>query len=350
MPNSTNKKQPTMVILRALALGDFFTGLPALRALSRAFPDHRRFLTCPGWLKPIVQMTGVADVLIDGAVFNESAGKAGQYRVPTDLQERIKLEQAQLNGLKGAPYEPDIAVNLRGQRIALHEALLALKPHRFIGFYNPDVPASKGGPIWHPEEYEVVRYCRLLQENGIPADPRDLHIDPPNITVPDYIRGATVIHPGAGSPARCWPVERWVAVAQWELERGNRVIITGGPHEVDLSMKLAALTGLPPDSIFSGRTDIMELCALVSASGKVICADTGIAHLAVAFSTPSVVIKGPEPPTRFGPPPHLPIHRALWAGMKGDTYTDTPDPGLLKIQVEDVFKEILSLERDLPWP
>ena len=192
-----------------------------------------------------------------------------------------------------------------------------------------------------------IRYCRLLQENGIPADPHDLHIDPPLMPVPEFIHGATIIHPGAGSPARCWPLERWAAVARWESRRGKRVILTGSPQEIELSVKVARLAGLHPDCIFSGQTDIMELSALVSASDKVICSDTGIAHLAVAFCTPSVVIKGPEPPTRFGPPPHLPIHRALWAGMKGDTYTDLPDPGLLKIQVEDVINEILSLEHYL---
>jgi ADP-heptose:LPS heptosyltransferase len=341
---SSNKNQPTMVILRALALGDFLTGLPALRALAQAFPEHHRILTCPSWLRPLARMTGVVDELIDGAYFGEESGNAGLYKVPTDLQERIALEKSQLNGLR-APKEPDIAVNLRGQRIALHEALLQLKPHRLIGFYNPDVPETIGSPIWRSDEYEVVRWCRLLQENGIPADPHDLHIASPDCDVPENIRGGTIIHPGAGSPARCWPVERWAAVARWETRRGKKVILTGSSHEIDLAAKVSACAELPPESILAGRTDILKFSALVAAAGKVICTNTGIAHLAVAFRTPSIVLFGPEPPGRFGPPPHLPIHRTLWVGTKGDTYGNSPDPGLMKLQVEDVIAEVLSLER-----
>lgn len=334
-----------MVILRALALGDFLTSLPALRALVRAFPEHRRILTCPCWLRPLVQMTRVADEIIDGAHFGKETGDAVQYRVPTDLQERIELEKAQLKGLKGAPKEPDIAVNLRGQRVALHETLLALKPHRFIGYYNPDVPATEGSPIWRPDEYEVERWCRLLQENGIPADPRDLHIEPSDLAVLRTVRGATIIHPGAGSPARHWPVERWAAVARWEMQRGNRVILTGGPHEVEIASKVAALAELPSDAMFAGRTDILELTALCRAARRIISTDTGIAHLSVALRVPSVTLFGPMPPSRWGPPPHLSQHRVLWAGMTGEPYALSPDNGLLKISVEDVLAEIVGLEK-----
>src|SRR3990172_1893535 len=105
MASSGNKKQPIMVILRSLALGDFLTGLPALRALARAFPEHYRILTCPSWLKPLAEITNVADEIIDGAYFNE---EISQYRVPMDLQERIELEKAQLNVLK-VPDKPDLA-------------------------------------------------------------------------------------------------------------------------------------------------------------------------------------------------------------------------------------------------
>ena len=40
-------------------------------------------------------------------------------------------------------------------------------------------------------------------------------------------RGATVVHPGAASPARRWPPERWAAVARAERRAGRRVVVTG---------------------------------------------------------------------------------------------------------------------------
>ena len=53
--------------------------------------------------------------------------------------------------------------------------------------------------------------------------------------------------------------------------------------------------------------------------------------------TPSVVLFGPEPPTRWGPPPDRPWHVALWAGRCGDPLGDHTDVGLLELAVLDVL-------------
>jgi len=339
------QKTPTMVILRALALGDFLTGLPALRALRQAFPQHLCFLTCPRWLKPLALATGVADRLIESAVVPGSEELSGEGWVPGDLRDRIKLEQAQLHKLVGAPQEPDIAVNLRGERIATQRVLLALRPRHLIAYRNEGVPETTASPVWREGEHEVERWCRLLSESGIPVDPQDLYIEVSDAAVPEIVRGATIIHPGAGSPARYWPVERWAAVARWEAGRGKSVVITGGPDEVELASEVAARSGLGQERVLAGRTGILELAAFVSAAARVICPDTGIAHLAVAVRTPSVALFGPMPPSRWGPPPNLPQHRVLWAGMAGEPYAPEPDRGLLQIGADDVIREIQALER-----
>lgn len=308
--------RPTLVILRALGLGDFLTGVPALRALADAFPDHRRVLAAPRTLAPLAALTGAVDEVVDTAPL-----------APLDA------------GLHGA----DVAVNLHGKGPQSHRILLAARPRTLISFRNPEVPESVDGPTWRPGEHEVQRWCRLLEESGIPADPARLDLSPPSLPVPDEVCGATLIHPGAASAARRWPPDRWAAVARGEREKGCTVIVTGGPGEVEQARTVARMSGLGDSAVYAGRTGLVELAALVAAAGRVVCGDTGVAHLATALCTPSVVLFGPVPPDEWGPPPERTRHRVLWSGSTGDPHGDRPDAGLLEIQAKDVLAALAGL-------
>jgi ADP-heptose:LPS heptosyltransferase len=197
----------------------------------------------------------------------------------------------------------------------------------------------------------VRRWCRLLEAHGIPADPNRLDIDLPPETlarVPEEARGATIIHPGAASAARCWPAGRWVEVARSERADGRSVIVTGGPGEVDLGRSVARAARLPESAALAGRTDLLELAALVAAASRVVCGDTGVGHLATALRTPSVVLFGPTSPEEWGPPPERSWHRALWTGGRGDPHSGRPDPGLLEIGVADALTALARLPEAAP--
>ena len=74
-----------------------------------------------------------------------------------------------------------------------------------------------------------------------------------------------------------------------------------------------------------------------------LCGDTGIAHLATALDTPSVVVFGPTSPAHWGPPPERPRHAALWAGQAGDPHADRVHPGLLAIEVDDALRALRAI-------
>ncbi|MDP9388463.1 MAG: glycosyltransferase family 9 protein, partial [Actinomycetota bacterium] len=99
--------------------------------------------------------------------------------------------------------------------------------------------------------------------------------------------------------------------------------------------------------VLAGRTDLLGLAAVVAAAGRVVSGDTGVAHLASAFGTPSVILFGPVPPSRWGPPPSGP-HRALWAGTVGDPHAPRRDPGLLRLHVDDVLAALADLPERVP--
>lgn len=306
--------RPTLLALRALGLGDLLTAVPALRALADALPGHRRVLALPAALAPLALHTGAVDEVVDASPLGP-----------------VSVER------------PDVAVNLHGRGPESHRALLATAPGRLIAFACAGVPESAAGPAWREDEHEVRRWCRLLQAHGIPADPARLDLDPPR-GAPAWARGATVLHPGAAFAARRWPAERWAAVARAERGAGRRVLVTGSGGEVALATRVAALAGLEPGAVLAGRTSVLDLAAVVAVAGRVVCGDTGVAHLATALRRPSVLLFGPATPAAWGPPDDRPWHRVLWRGRRGDSRAAEVDPGLLAITVGDVVAALQELE------
>ncbi|MFB6848534.1 glycosyltransferase family 9 protein [Streptomyces sp. NPDC056373] len=305
-------ERPRLLVLRALGLGDLLAGVPALRALRRAHPEHDIVLAAPAELAPVAGVTGAVDRLLPAS----APGRA----VPRTLH------------WTGPP--PDIAVDLHGNGPPSHRLLLSLRPPTLLAFAHPDLPEVEGPP-WYPDEHERDRWCRLLRAHGIDADPGDLLLPRPQGASP--APGAVVLHPGAGSPARCWPVERYAAVAAGLRVWGLRVVVTGGAAEGDLVARLAKEAGLPDTDVFGGGLPFERLSALVAGAHTVISGDTGIAHLAVAHGVRSVTLFGPVAPSRWGPPPD-PRHRALWYGPEGDPHGRRPDPALLRITADDVLR------------
>jgi len=55
---------PTVLVLRALGLGDALTGIPALRGLRRAFPEHRLTLAAPSQLGQWLRRLDVVDAVL----------------------------------------------------------------------------------------------------------------------------------------------------------------------------------------------------------------------------------------------------------------------------------------------
>ncbi|MBW3615652.1 MAG: glycosyltransferase family 9 protein [Actinobacteria bacterium] len=314
MTADARPRRPLLLALRALGLGDLLTVLPALRALGAAYPGHRHVL---------VTTPAVADLALHAGVADEVVLTAPLEPVPP----------------LGAPV--DVAVNLHGKGPQSHRLLLALSPRRLIAFRCGEVDGS--APVWREDEHEVHRWCRLLAESGIAADARRLEIRAPDRPVPDEAVGATLLHPGAASPVRRWPAERWAQVARAEAAAGHPVVVTGGPSEVALAQRVASLAGLAPSAVLAGRTSVLDLAAVVGAAARVVCGDTGVAHLATALCRPSVVLFGPVAPSKWGPPPERPWHMALWAGREGDPMGDDVDPGLLEIGVDEVLGALARL-------
>jgi ADP-heptose:LPS heptosyltransferase len=286
-------------------MGDLLVAVPALRALAREFPDHRRLLATPSWLHPLLPLIG--------------------EWLPVALPDLAACWPSDLPPI-------EVAVNLHGNGARSAALLDATGPARRIGHLGHGWP----GPEWVDEINERRRWCRLLAGHGIAADEADLRLRRPERA--SAAPGAALVHPGAAYGAKRWPARRFAAVAAALRAEGHRVLVTGSAGEHDLARRVAIGAGLPAEAVLAGRTGLPELAALVARAGLVVSGDTGIAHLAAAFGTPSVTVFGPVDADRWGPPPGGP-HRALQAPMarRGDPFAADPDPALLVITVSDVL-------------
>jgi ADP-heptose:LPS heptosyltransferase len=298
-----------LLILRALGLGDFLTAVPAYRGLGQGFPDATITLAAPAPLEPLAALTGAIDRL---------------------------LPVSSLGELSIMAPSPDLAVNLHGAGPQSIEDLLATGARRLVTHRHPRYP-SIAGPEWSDDIHEVQRWTRLLNLEGVPADPTALRLaTPPQLpAVPD----AVIVHPGAKAEARRWPVRRFGTVARALALAGHAVCITGSASERDRCLAVARSAGLSPDYVLAGTLDLGGLAALVAGARLVVSGDTGIAHLASAYATPSVVLFGPTSPTRWGPPATGPS-TVIWRGVTGDPHGRWVDPALLDIGSEEVLEAV----------
>ncbi|MEV1147246.1 glycosyltransferase family 9 protein, partial [Micromonospora sp. NPDC049799] len=232
---------------------------------------------------------------------------------------------------------------LHGRGPQSHRMLAATRPRRLLAYANDDAD-HHDGPPWRADEHEVDRWCRLLAWYGFPADRSDLALRRP---APDGLpTGVTILHPGAKAPQRRWPPERFAAVARHLTAAGHHVVVTGNRSEWPTADQVARLAGLPAEAVLAGHTDLRDLATLTAHARLLISGDTGIAHLATAYRTPSVLLFGPASPAHWGPPPDRPWHEALWTGPYRGAHADAvPHPALAALDVPDVLAAVDRVER-----
>jgi len=101
-------------------------------------------------------------------------------------------------------------------------------------------------------------------------------------------------------PAKCWPHERFAAVAREIQKRVNcRWAIVGGKEDQETA---AAVASQVPGALnLAGRTTLTELFAILKISRILLANDSGPAHVAAALDTPVVALYGSTLPELTAP-------------------------------------------------
>jgi lipopolysaccharide heptosyltransferase I len=120
-------------------------------------------------------------------------------------------------------------------------------------------------------------------------------------------RRLVVVNPGAGRPAKRWPLAHFATLARrLALEADAGVLVTWGPGEEPAARTVVEGA---KSAVLAPPTDLDALLALLRRASVVVAADTGPLHMAAALGTPCVGLYGPTSAVRNGP--YGPGHRAL---------------------------------------
>jgi heptosyltransferase-3 len=105
-----------------------------------------------------------------------------------------------------------------------------------------------------------------------------------------------LLHPGAGSIRKRWPVCNFLQVETMLKNDGLKPEFVLGPAEESLADELQH-----PDRLVHVPGDLPELAALLQSAGGYIGNDSGASHLAAYSGLPTTVIFGPADPARWKP-------------------------------------------------
>lgn len=271
-----------VLVVKLRSIGDTVLATPSLFALRRFLPNTQIDILLEEWVAPVIEGQGLVDNVI--AVGESIASK---FAVARELRR----------------HEYDVAFNLHGGTTATFFVRAAGARHR-VGYshyqysflYNHLL--SSATDFWRQERiHSAEQQLALLGSVGIPVGDRPKS----RLVVTDRGRTARVdewherghyalLHPGTAFFTKQWSPENFARTADFLAAKGFSVITVGSKDESNILDRLSAAARVPVTT-FDDLT-LPEIMALASGANIFIGNDSGIAHIAAAVETPSVVIFG----------------------------------------------------------
>ncbi len=328
--SSKLSKAKTVLVFRALNLGDMLCAVPALRALRAGLPHAWISLLGLPWAKSFAMRF---DRYIDE--FMEFPGYPG---LPEQACEADTLNSF-LEKMRQRKY--DLAIQMHGSGTISNDLIASFGARSSAGFY----PSGRNCPdkelyLPYPEALpEVERNLSLIRHLGFHDLGEQLEFprmedDGDDLSFAKELKALrpgtyACVHPGASIREKRWPVENFAVVARSIRETGLKIVVTGNRRESGLASEIAAVMNDGCIDAASLDLSLGSLALLIRDARLLVCNDTGISHLASALAVPSVIVFTTTDPHRWAPLERV-RHRAL--GGNGSLPS-----------VEEVLKEVRTL-------
>ena len=150
-------------------------------------------------------------------------------------------------------------------------------------------------------EYWLLAQALKLDPGAFPMDVKVPEIIQSGMDATLANRGCrfpyAVICPFTTRPQKHWPIQRWRELSVKLIEQRNfHVILLGGPGDTgrakDIAPQIEGFVDL------TGTTTLIEAAAVIRKANLLIGVDTGLTHLGIALTTPTLALFGSTRPYR----------------------------------------------------
>ncbi len=293
-----------ILLIKPSSLGDIVMALPALSALRRNWPKARISWLVRPEFAPLIE----DHPHLNGIVPFDRKHLGRAWRHPGAFGALVSL----IGGLRRRRF--DVVLDLQGLFRTASLAWLSGCKQRF-------------GPVWRREfahhfyttavpvraewVHVVDYYMKLIEAMGgtdlgvefiLPDRPAAAQRVDELLTNEGVDRdGYAVLIPGSAQVSKCWPAERFAALAdRLAADHGLAVVATGSQGE---SVMIEQIQSHAQSRIVSlaGRTSLPELVEVLRHAAIVVSNDTGPGHIAAALGKPLVMMFSWSNPWRVGP-------------------------------------------------
>lgn len=279
-----------VLVVRLRSIGDTVLATPSLIALKRFVPDAEIDILLEDWVAPLLDGFDSVDNVL-------TVGKASTDRLKTAWQ------------LRRNNY--DVVFNLHGGTTSTFFTIatgarhrVGYAPYQYSFLYNHLLTSATD--FWGREHsHSAEQQLALLGFVGVPVKDKPKS----SLTVtedasnsleekPQFLKfeisnlksQIALLHPAAAFHTKQWPTENFVRTAEFLHEKGMTVVAVAVKNESGILEDLKNKSNA--QVITFDDLTLPEITALASRATLFVGNDSGIAHIAAAVNTPTVVIFG----------------------------------------------------------
>ncbi len=333
-----------ILIIKPSSLGDIVLTLPALSALRRSFPDAKiSWLIRPEFAPLLDNHPHLNNIIhfdrkfLGKAWYNPRAFAAllslihklrqNKFDIVIDLQGLFRTAVlAWLSGCKkrfGMATAREFAHIFYTHKLAQDQSCIHL-----VDYYLKIAQAAGASDL----SVEFVLNTDRAATDSVRKLLTERKVKPDNYAV---------IVPGSAHSDKCWPVERFAALAEKISSRfGFSIVATGTKAEKSVIETLQRKTSVRLTNL-AGLTNLRELTALIKSARLVVSNDTGPGHIAAALGVPVVLIFGRSNPARVAPYGRPNCVAAVEPDGRGfNTDSKNPKHNIKAVTVDEVYQKV----------